>query len=497
MIIRNKLSGTLAGGPRQYTQIRNKIIVSTKDVANNAEVLSEIRDVGFAVSETAESGVAVLKAEEDIATVVSNAADRIDVPELPNSMPKEFNQNGAVKYATDRIVEATSNLLLFVKNIPGVRRAFFAETLVDYGPENLRISPVSREDVFGEDDDLSTMKELNDRLGITELHKTYRGEGTTVAIFDTGFAEGLIDESRIVNTYHDDSVDSVYASKEGHGTMTAGGACASSDVEGVPYDAPAPESDVILVRITNEAGQIDSSVITEAWSWLANLDIEGPVIANHSYGTPLCSGRPRTQFCDGPEQKLVSRILTDSSITAVYAAGNEAMRCGHRPSGLTNGITGTNSLPSVITVGALLTSGKEAQRYSSHGRGDCSPVSDPKPNVSAPIPESVYYGVEDGFKLKDMSTGLIGSSGGTSHAAPYTAGVIALLQSVAINGDSSNEDDMIPSGRIKQMLQDTAETPHTNAANITGLLISEKGYGARFGYGEIRPEEMVGKVLER
>jgi subtilisin family serine protease len=252
----------------------------------------------------------------------------------------------------------------------------------------------------------------------------------------------------------------------------------------------APESDVILVRITDNEGQIRSDIITEAWDWISTLEVDQPVISNHSYGTPLCSGRPKQKFCNSAANDMIRVATSTAGLTGVYAAGNEASYCGRRPSGVTNAITGTNSIQNVFTAGALLTNGRESQQYSSHGRGDCAPIADPKPNVSFPIPMVTYYGVEDGWKLKDMSTGPFGSGGGTSHASPSTAGVITLMQSRAVeeSGEPMQDEE------IKQILEETAEVPHRNQINSFSLLFSKAGYDARFGNGKVNVKEAVSRV---
>jgi subtilisin family serine protease len=308
-----------------------------------------------------------------------------------------------------------------------------------------------------------------------------------VAIFDTGYAEGVIPESRLVDTFYGDMVDSVYAPSEGHGTMTAGAAAADSD-DDRPYNGAAPDAGVILVRITDDKGQIRSDITAQAWDWLTDLDLDRPIIANHSYGIPICSGRPKQSFCNGPLRDVIDVANEDPMLTSCYAAGNEAGTCGRRPSGITNAITGINSIDSVITWGAMLTNQEGIQRYSSHGRGDCAPVADPKPNMSLPIPKKCYYGVEGGWKIKDMSTGIFGSSGGTSHASPYGAGQLALLQSKSMkeNGEPLETEE------LKNLAQDVSEPPRRTQINMFGLT-TPKGYDSRFGHGMMK----INKALDR
>ena len=160
-----------------------------------------------------------------------------------------------------------------------------------------------------------------------------------------------------------------------------------------------------------------------------------------------------------------------------------------RLAGFTSGITGVNSLADVISVGALRYDMADAQRYSSHGRGDCSPISDPKPNCSFPLPQVLYYGGEDGYMLKDMSSGYGGSSGGTSTAAPYTAGVMALLQSRSMKVN----DRALQTEELKTIIESTAEPPRRTQVNIIPG-ITDSGWDARFGWGKINILEALKEV---
>lgn len=494
-VVRNRISRIASGGPRQFAELRDRVAVEVGDFENFSELAMEADRVGARIKTLENTPVAFIEPQDRIENVLDNLRQlREDTTKIRQGIDEIDNARDAgeeVLEASRATLEATQQFLGNFEALDIVTKANFVRTDADFGPENLRLSPsemptLTLGDAQTRDGNLDDILE---GLNVRDLWATTRGENAVVAIFDTGYAEDLIDSSRMVGTYHDESVDSVYASAEGHGTMCAGAAAANSE-EGVPFDGAAPEAGVILVRITDDQGQIRSDIISEAWDWLINFQTDKPIISNHSYGTPLCSGRPRTAFCDTVENDVLKVANADERITSLYAAGNEAMRCGHRLFGFTNGITGTNSLGEVITVGALLTNGREAQRYSSHGRGDCAPIADPKPNVSARIPKFTYYGGEDGWEIKDMSTGPFGSGGGTSHATPTTTGISALLQSAAMERRGSPME----TEELKQILQKTAKPPRRTQINSFGVLIGEKGYDARFGHGEVRPPKALQRV---
>lgn len=512
-VIRNKLANVRAGGPRQFTELRDKVLIRVDDVEEAGDdILSELDIIDMEGDSLNNVPVVTAEPRNRIETVLERVATRRrgrvenierGIDEIQNAREEA---EGVIDASTG-IVAATRSVINELSGLPRVNIAEFVRTSVDYGPENLRISPTDMPTVSSSEarERPGNLGDLNERLNMSEAWEMTRGENSIIAIFDTGYAEDLIDSSRIRETFHGDMVDSVFASEEGHGTMTAGAALANRD-EGVPFNGAAPDAEAILVRITDDEGQIRGDIISKAWDWILDLDLNKPLYTNHSYGTPLCSGRPRQKFCESTINDVVSIATSRVDIEAVYAAGNEAMQCGHRPSGVTNGITGTNSISNVITVGALLTSGREAQRYSSHGRGDCAPIADPKPNVSSAIPRFTYYGTEDGWEIKDMSTGLFGSGGGTSHASPYTTGILGLIGSrVTRQGASPIEDigtisrtgrgaEALQTEELKALIQETAELPRTTQINAVGLLLSNEGYDARFGHGQIKPVESLSRV---
>jgi subtilisin family serine protease len=493
MILRNQLSKIRAGGPRQFAELRDRFIIKAETFDDVENIRSELDNIGLTITELDNAPIVTANPRDTIEEVIEEAnltpeVIREGVQEIREARKGEEN----IIDASVATVKATDALLSEITGIDDVELAEFVMTKADFGPENLRFDIPSQPDVdpVAAENAEGNLRRVHEQEGVPEVWSRFtRGENAISAIFDTGYARGLIGEERVIETYHSDSVESVYAPAEAHGTMTAGAMAANAD-EGVPFNGMAPDSDVILVRITDDEGQIRSDIITEAWDWISTLEYDRAIISNHSYGTPLCSGRPKQKFCNSAANDMIRVATSTAGLTGVYASGNEASYCGRRPSGVTNAITGTNSIQNVFTVGALLTNGREAQQYSSHGRGDCAPIADPKPNVSFPIPMVTYYGVEDGWKLKDLSTGPFGSGGGTSHASPSIAGVITLMQSRAVEerGEPMQDEE------IKQILEETAELPHRTHINSFSLLFSKAGYDARFGNGKVNVKEAVSRV---
>lgn len=372
-----------------------------------------------------------------------------------------------------------NNLTEAIEDIDGVLNAQMRYTKTTYGPRNLRVDPGRLRSILPEalgEESASVMPDVHDVMNVEEAWEYSTGENAVVAIFDTGFCEEFFDEDRILDTYSGDSVDSAFstADMEGHGSMCAVSAAGNKE-EGAPFDGVAKDADLLLVRVTNEDHALAN--VEEGMDWLAGKleEIDRPVISNHSYGVPLCSGRAM-QLCGETATKVADQLSQRDDHQAVYAAGNEADYCGRRLSGFTNGISGVNSVDSSITVGALRSTGSEAQRYSSHGNGTCSDEN-PKPDVSAPIPQILPYGCE----VNDMSSGIGGSSGGTSTAAPITAGICALIAS-----ETGTADQEV----LESALEETATMPRTTQINILG------NRDSRFGHGMVDAKAAVEYVLE-
>ena len=535
--VRGSLAKRNAGGP-QFKYIPQRVLVEVEDgikitdIANSTDeftndlldtppvgdtVLATVQDklqaLDFDTKVLSNTGVIVAQTER-LSTVIDNI----------KSVPNEFSErsiyrinqlqnrasnSGAMSVvdgfrpglfnfqsASDRQFESQlRNELLgelhnpitdALEDIEHVASVEVSHTYNPPGPQNLGID-VTSPDVFADEgSDAPNVGDAVKKIGGDEAWQVDTGEGAVVAIFDTSFSEKFVKSNRVIDTFYGDDVDSAYSDPdEGHGTMTAysaaGNAKDTTDGQGnqkVDYSGVAKDADLLLARLTDSNG---SFVYTEeAWDWLAEWvkALDKPVISNHSYGVPLCSGRGQG-FCDSVAANISEALSRRDDHQAVYAAGNEAQYCGHRLSGVTNAITGVNSKNSSIAVAAFRFDGSGAQTYSSHGFGTCADKLDnPKPDVGSLIPSIVPYGDDE----KDLSTST-GSGAGTSEAAPLVAGVAALVASQTGNARQSV---------IEGALESSASLPRRTQVNAL------RGHDARFGNGQVNAAEAArfGSVLE-
>lgn len=527
MTIRDGIARRLSGGPRFRVQ-PDRILVEVEgpgylgdaheslsnvrpDGSRLELVRAELEDVGLDTKVLDNSGIIVAKAErlETVLDGLNDARDyvgdtvRSELDSLrqkaQSGLDRTFvggystgNVDGAV---TDSEIEARlrneltdvslhNTVTDAIESIEGVLNVEMTYTRTTFGPRSLNLDPanfdVVDDIVYGEEGEIEkpTLDDVLDDLNIEGAWEIDTGEGAVLAVFDTAFCKDQFDEDRVIDTFHGESVDSAFSDDEmeGHGSMTGVAAGGNADLAGI-FDGPAKDADLLLARLSNDEGAL--AYTEEAWDWLAGKieEFDRPIISNHSYGIPLC-GAEQMNLCDSTSARLVRELNQRDDHQAVYAAGNEGMYCGHRLSGVTNGINGENSDQHSLTVGALRADGREAQRYSSHGFGTCTDVrSDPKPNVSCAIPPILPYACES----KDMSTGVGGSGGGTSTAAPITAGIATLIASATGSADTE---------MLKEALEETAELPRKTQVNIF------RGYDARFGHGQVQPVKALEYALD-
>lgn len=531
MTVRGNLARKFAGGPEFRIQPDRLIIEPIHD--NNVTALAEsasdevkeiidkspipldvledvgnrLRDLGFSVEELGNTGLLVAQTD-DIGTVIDkiseaantfskNAVNQlVRLKEKAQSTVEDFSQKGYNIYESqysanvdlakevgirERLTDLSlrNTLTDVLEQIDQIRSVEMGFTRNTFGPRNLNIDIEDQfRSITGQEEEKEELPTLGDavqKIGAKNVWPSTRGENAVVAVLDTSYNRDFFSSQRLIDTYSGSGTEGAFAKPdEGHGTMSAYTAAGNKEESGLPFSGVAPGAGVLLARTTDVDGALSNT--EEAWDWLVGQikDLDRPVFSNHSYGVPLCSARPMN-LCDSATTKLVKAMNKRDDHQAFYAAGNEALYCGHRLGGMTNGINGPNSLPNSISVGALRYDLRDAQNYSSHGYGTCSSVrNNPKPDVGSLIPSVLPYGTD----LKDMSSGVGGSSGGTSDACPMTCGVGALVGSV--KGDAN----------VGQILEDTAMLPRITQVNIL------RDHDARFGHGQVQADVAVNQVLQ-
>jgi len=292
-------------------------------------------------------------------------------------------------------------------------------------------------------------------LGVDKIwEKGFKGQGVTIAVIDTGIdphpdlKDRIIAFKDLVNnktTPYDD---------QGHGTHCAGDAAGSGSESGGKYVGPAPEANLVGVKVLDGNGSGTFSDVIAGIQWAVdNKDKYGINVISMSLG-----GGASESYKDDPVAQAVEKAV-EKGIVTVVAAGNEG------PSAKTIGTPA--HAEHVITVGAMDDKGTvdrsdDKMAYFS-SRGPTTYDGLTKPDIVTP-----------GVNIKSTKPGGgYTSMSGTSMATPVMSGLVALMLSA--NPGLSPE-------QVKNIYMQTAD--------------KLKGYGANDqGAGVADPVEAIEKAI--
>ncbi|MGD8860188.1 MAG: S8 family serine peptidase [Myxococcales bacterium] len=261
--------------------------------------------------------------------------------------------------------------------------------------------------------DRRTDRESREAIGVPQAHRITRGNpDVTVAVLDTGIDEehpdlasallhgkgrdfvNIIDGAdRFLGDYLDMDTEPV-DHWVGHGTHVAG--IIAGKGLGMPAGV-APDCRILNVRVLGAmrdgdravgAGLVDNINTAVKWTVDQGVDVINMSLGIRHQG----GGLPYREVVDYAEKKGVS---------IVAASGNNGARDLYYP----------GAFPFVITVGALDHAGHVAA-FSTYGK---------QVDVLAPGTDIYSSFLRGGYAF----------SSGTSHAAPFVAGTVALLESLA------------------------------------------------------------------
>ena len=248
------------------------------------------------------------------------------------------------------------------------------------------------------------------RIGAPAAWKTTKGRGITIAVVDTGVAGRHGDLRANMARQHYDGVagrpapagdvcpfSPAHRAKICHGTMVAGAAAAVTNnrlgVAGV-----APESKIMMIRVSSPQVVVDMAAVTDGVMWAAD---NGAKVINLSLGSVL----PLVPF---PWDAAIL-YATLRGATVVVSSGNEGLP----------GCSDPASNPAAICVGAS-DSMDNVARFSNYGV---------KLDVVAPgtgIWTTTVAGPSDPI-------GFYAPVPGTSFSAPIVSGIAAQLMAMGAN----------------------------------------------------------------
>ena len=268
------------------------------------------------------------------------------------------------------------------------------------------------------------------------------GRGITVAVLDTGIFHHPDLTGRITGF-----LDLVKQKKEpyddnGHGTHVAGDIASDGTRSDYRYKGPAPEADLVGIKVLNSLGSGSLSTVIKGIEWcIDNKDTYGIRILNLSLGSEATLSYKNDPVC-----QAVGKAW-QAGLVVCAAAGNSG------PEERTINSPGIH--PDIITVGALNNIDPESPEgsvvadFSSRG-----PTGDglAKPDVLAPgvgivslrSPKSTVDKQRKDTRTEEWYTTL----SGTSMATPICAGIVAQMLQV---------NPSLTPGQVKARLKKTAK----------------------------------------
>ncbi|SFG88497.1 serine protease AprX [Desulfotomaculum arcticum] len=287
---------------------------------------------------------------------------------------------------------------------------------------------------------------------VWEQHLT--GKGVTVAVLDSGIynhpdlagrIKGFVDLVKQKTSPYDDN---------GHGTHVAGDIASNGSQSDYLYRGPAPEADLVGVKVLNKMGSGSFSTVIEGIQWcIDNRDYFNIKVLNISLGAAA-----HDSYRNDPVCQVVEKAW-EAGIVVCAAAGNEG------PQSKTINTPGID--PLIITVGALddkntlILEDDLVNDFSSRG-----PTIDnlTKPDIVSPGTNIISLRSPGSMLDKQNREARVGnwyiSFSGTSMATPVCCGVVAqMLQA----------DNYLTPEQVKTRLMQSARKLDGYDPNVQGM----------------------------
>ncbi|MFD5205723.1 S8 family serine peptidase [Streptomyces anulatus] len=234
----------------------------------------------------------------------------------------------------------------------------------------------------------------------------YNGEGTKVAILDTGIDATHADLSDRIEEARNFSTSADAVDRHGHGTHVASTVAGSGAASDGKYKGVAPGAKLLIGKVLGDNGSGSDSTVLAGMEWAAH---SGAKVISMSLGNPAPGDGT------GPTSLAVNRLTAETGALFVIAAGNTG------PGATTIGSPG--SADAALTVAAV--DGQDGiAPFSSRGPrlGDDAL----KPDIAGPgvgIVAARAAGTTMGTPVDANYT----TASGTSMATPHVAGAATIL----------------------------------------------------------------------
>lgn len=265
--------------------------------------------------------------------------------------------------------------------------------------------------------------------GIERNNTVLTGKGVTIAVIDTeiyphqDLSGRIVDFVDFINNRIDPYDDN------GHGTHCAGDAAGNGAASNLRYKGPAPEANLIGVKVLDKLGSGSLETVMDGVEWCIQYNENNP--ANRIDIISMSLGSTAQRYSsenDDPMVKIVEEAWA-SGIVVCVAAGNAGPDAGT--------IASPGISDQIITVGALddrNTAGTrtddDVASFSSRGPTIYNNII--KPDILAPGVNIVSLRSPNSYLDKLQKANRIENDyfvlSGTSMATPICAGIVALIK---------------------------------------------------------------------
>lgn len=305
----------------------------------------------------------------------------------------------------------------------------------------------------------------------------YTGEGSVIAIFDTGidtdhseFTDSILDAQCFTNVCERGLGTVEDGNKYGHGTHVAG--IAAANLDGVGTTGVAPDADLLIGKLAYDSGFFQFNKIPDAMEWAVNngADVvnisastrpsssyknslteisEGVYYSNMTFGDYNTLGYNQIFSTNGHGTAMIESMKGHETVM-VLAAGNDRLKVSSQESHIA---LDSEIGDRVLIVGMYDERRNGLSKWSNAAGTICRELDDDGTCKSDALISDRYIMAPGVYIAAPTNDGGYVTMTGTSMAAPHVAGAVAIVHQMWPHMTGAN---------VSQLLLNTASTDGIN-----------------------------------